>query len=269
MLGEIKFDHPLFAPFSGPQFSDFTKIHFWKHRVFTPELLADFTVLARFEAGDIAIAEKTDGKGRLVVFASGWQPSDSQLARSSKFVPLLLGLLTARSDVDLAAKNHLVFGRVPLPEETSEGQDRRVHKPDGTVATLPRGRAAFADTDLPGLYTIEDSSGAHSFAVNVDPLESKTTPMQAELLEQLGCRLADHAPKPLNPGESRQMYNAELENRQKLWRWLILAAFGVLMVETLLAGRRAAGAEGILPRVWFHEHVTVTSTRSRGSAISA
>ena len=36
------------------------------------------------------------------------------------------------------------------------------------------------------------------------------------------------------------MYNAELENRQKLWRWLILAAIVVLIVETVLAGRRSA-----------------------------
>ena len=73
MLGEIKFDHPLFAPFAGAQFNDFTKIHFWKHRLFTPESLGDAKVLARFETGDAAVIEKTDGKGRLVVFASGWQ----------------------------------------------------------------------------------------------------------------------------------------------------------------------------------------------------
>ena len=32
MLGEIAFDHPLFAPLAGAQFNDFTKIHFWKYR---------------------------------------------------------------------------------------------------------------------------------------------------------------------------------------------------------------------------------------------
>ena len=39
MLGEIKFDHPLFAPLAGAQFNDFTKIRFWKHRVIKPESL--------------------------------------------------------------------------------------------------------------------------------------------------------------------------------------------------------------------------------------
>ena len=33
------------------------------------------------------------------------------------------------------------------------------------------------------------------------------------------------------------MYNAELEGRQKLWRWLILAVIGILIFETWLAGR--------------------------------
>jgi hypothetical protein len=29
----------------------------------------------------------------------------------------------------------------------------------------------------------------------------------------------------------------EVEQRQKLWRWLIVAALGVLLLETLIAGR--------------------------------
>ena len=32
MLGEIAFDHPLFASLAGAQFNDFTKIRFWKYR---------------------------------------------------------------------------------------------------------------------------------------------------------------------------------------------------------------------------------------------
>ncbi len=35
------------------------------------------------------------------------------------------------------------------------------------------------------------------------------------------------------------MLNVELEGRQKLWRWVILAALAFLAVETWLAGRLA------------------------------
>ena len=74
------------------------------------------TVLARFEAGDAAVVEKAEGKGRLVVFASGWQPADSQLARSSKFVPLMTGTAgRANAPLPWAERLHLVFDRVPMP----------------------------------------------------------------------------------------------------------------------------------------------------------
>jgi Aerotolerance regulator N-terminal/von Willebrand factor type A domain len=252
MLGEIKFDHPLFAPFAGAQFNDFTKIHFWKHRLFKPESLGEWNILARFEAGDVAVGEKADGKGRLVMFASGWHPADSQLARSSKFVPLMLGLLEGRSSTALGGVAHVVFDRVPIPIESWAGKDLAVHEPDGTVATLARGSTHFTDTGQPGLYTVDTALGPRSFAVNLDPLESKTAPLQIETLEQLGCRMATHSPKPLNHAELRQMYNAELENRQKIWRWLILGAIFVLIVETWLAGRRA-----VSPRS-AHAEVMVT-----------
>jgi hypothetical protein len=241
MLSAIKFDHPLFAPMAGAQFNDFTKIHFWKHRVVKPESLGDANVLARFEAGDAAIIEKTKGKGRLVVFASGWQPVDSQLARSSKFVPLMTGLLEGRTPPTLGGANHVIFDRVPMPAIEAAAKGLTVHKPDGAIAAIPRDNAFFSDTGEPGVYTVDTPDGSRSFAINLDPLESKTATLEDVTLEKWGCRLASHSPKPLNHAELRQMYNMELENRQKLWRWLILAAIGVLVVETWLAGRRAIG----------------------------
>jgi hypothetical protein len=83
--------------------------------------------------------------------------------------------------------------------------------------------------------------------VNLDPAESRTAPLNVETLEQFGCRLANPARRPVDREQLRQLRNAELEGRQKLWRWLILAAIGVLIAETWLAGRlkrpRAAFAE--------------------------
>jgi hypothetical protein len=251
MLGEIAFDHPLFSPFAAAQFNDFTKIHFWKYRRITAGSLGDARVLARFETGDPALIEKRMGKGRLVVLASGWQPADSQLARSSKFVPLLTTLLDAGNPTPFGGQNHVVFDRVPLPATANSTGVLVVHKPDGSVERLARHEPFFSQTDGPGLYTVDTPSGALFFAVNLDPLESKTAPLAVESLEQLGCRLASHSPKSLDHERMRQMVNIELENRQKLWRWLILAAIGVLIVETWLAGRArarrpAAAAEVLL-----------------------
>jgi len=241
MLGEIAFDHPLFAPLAGAQFSDFTKVRFWKHRKLDPKALGEVRVLARFEDGDPAVIEKPVGKGRLLVFTSGWAPADGQLARSSKFVPLMAAMLDGRAANGPEAASYLVGDRVPIAPGES-GQPRLVRKPDGSEVALRDDAVAFDATDQPGVYAIAAKAGAgeQAFAVDLDPAESRTAPMAVETLEQLGCRLASKATgsEAADRDRVRQMQNGELEGRQKLWRWLILGAIGILIVETWLAGRR-------------------------------
>lgn len=233
MLAEVAFDHPLFAPFAAPQFNDFTKIKFWKYRRVPTAPLGDVRVPARFETGDPALIEKTLGKGRLVVLSSGWNPADSQLARSSKFVPLMSALLDGPgAGPDLSA-DRVVLEPVPLPEGSVA-----VRKPDGSTARPAPGASAFSEADAPGVYAVETAKGPRAFAVNLDPAEGKTSPLGVETLERFGCRLAAGAARAEAEREAfRQMQNAELEGRQKLWRPLVVAAIAALIVETWLAGR--------------------------------
>jgi len=236
MLGEIAFNHPLFAPLAAAQFNDFTKIRFKKYRRIDPDRLTGSQVLARFENNDAAVIEKTVDRGRLFVLASGWQPADSQLARSSKFVPLMTALLEERNPrPEVVSK--LVGEPVSLPAVDESVKSLSVHKPDGTTVTIAPENAVFDETDQPGLYAVDTPAGASWFAVNLDPLESKTAPLPTETIEQYGIHLANHSQMTVDRDQRRQMYNAELENRQKLWRWLILAAIGILILETWLAGR--------------------------------
>ena len=234
MLGEIAFDHPLFAPLAGPQFNDFTKIRFWKHRQIDSSTLGEARVLAKFEGGDPAFVEKPVGRGRVVVLASGWNPVDSQLARSSKFVPLMAALLEGRTPPPVELASLTVLDRVPL----TGSEKTAIRKPDGSIVELPPDATSFDGTDQPGIYAIEAATGSRSFAVNLDPLESKTNPLGVETLEKLGVHLSSGpAKEALDREHLRQLQNAELEGRQKLWRALILAVIGILILETWLAGR--------------------------------
>ena len=247
MLGEVAFDHPLFAPLAGPQFNDFTKIRFWKHRVATDPgpPLAGARVVARFDDNSPAIVEKPAGRGRIVVFTSGWNPADSQLARSSKFVPLMASLLDRRGAASGDPKRYQVGDRVPLvdlgfPAERTGAVE--VRQPDGKVVPLEPGTGAFAATDAPGVYSARavgpDAGPPRLFAVNLDPSESRTAPLGRETLQQLGAKFAgDAAREQLNAETLRQMQTAELEGRQKFWRWLVLGAIALLLGETWLAGR--------------------------------
>ncbi|MDY3560761.1 BatA domain-containing protein [Gemmata sp. JC673] len=235
MLRDITFDHPLFAPLSGPQFSDFTKVHFWKHRRLTNQHLPGARVLARFDDGAPAVLEKPHGKGRVVVLASGWQPADSQLARSSKFVPLMTALLELRGGRTATGITYRVGDRVPVSAASGA---TTVRKPDGTAVALAADANAFADTDQPGAYVIDTPTGPQSFAVNLDPTESLTAVAPMETLEQLGCRLVNREAERRRTEAERQQQNTELERNQAVWRVLILVTIVVLLVETGLAGWR-------------------------------
>ena len=112
-----------------------------------------------------------------------------------------------------------------------------IRKPDGTAVELAPQSEYFTDSDRPGVYAVTAGPSGYEFAVNVDPQESRTTPLEIEKLEQLGCRMANPAVESVDREHTRQMREAELENRQKLWQWLILTAACVLVGETWLASR--------------------------------
>ena len=233
LLAQIDFQHPLFAPFADPRFSDFTKIHFWKYRRVDPAQFSGARVLAAFENGDPAILQVPLGKGSVVVLTSSWRPADSQLALSSKFVPLLSALLEQSSNLPVQKAQYLIGDEVPLPPGP---QPLTVRKPDGTDVTAEAG-AKFAATDLPGIYAI--TPGTLRFVVNLTPDESRGAPLTAERFTSLGVPLYDTlAPTPAELALRESRAEAvEIEQRQKLWRWLVVGALGVLLLETLIAGR--------------------------------
>ncbi len=236
MLGEIDFEHPLFAPFADPRFSDFTKIRFWKYRKLDLDAAPAARIVARFDNGDPAIAEFPIGKGTLIALTSGWQPSDSVLARSSKFVPLLYALLENSGAI------RSIISRVQVGDEVGfDGAPGApavsVTKPDGTTVQLEEG-AKFAATDQPGVYTAKIGEARQTFAVNLAAGESRTAPIPVEELEVHGATLtAPELTPEQTEAKKRLMLKSQLESQQKLWRWLVVAALLVLIVESFVAGK--------------------------------
>jgi hypothetical protein len=246
MFGQMDFEHPLLAPFSDPRFSDFTKIRLWKHRKLSFDKLTDARIIARFDDNDPAIVELPVGRGRLFVFTFSWQPADSQFALSSKFVPLLYSILEQAGGIKAQLAQYRVGDTVDLSAIIAKvgGADLAVHKPDGRQVQLTSGDTRFSQTEQPGIYEVLAPQSPVRFAVNLDSAESKTAPLSVDELERLGLPMKAREIELSKQVEQRQsMHNTELESRQKLWRWLIVAALVVLMGETWLAGwltRRAA-----------------------------
>lgn len=250
MIGQIEFQHPLFAPFADPRFSDFTKIHFWKHRRMNAEMIPKAKVLARFDnsRSDPAVVEIPVGSGTVYALTFGWFPTDSQLALSTKFIPLLYSILDQSGAVRAQTSQYLIGDAVDLSAARAT-QALTIRKPDGTEVKAEVGER-FAQTDTPGIYSVAGARPAMQFAVNLRPEESKTAPMPMETLEKLGVPLkvfASETPKQaaLAEKKKRDLQSTELENRQKLWRWLIVAALVILMFETWLAGRLTRRAAAV------------------------
>lgn len=236
MLAEIDFRHPLFAPFADPRFSDFTKIHFWKYRKVDAHDLPNARTLAKFENGDPALLEVPVAKGKVFVLTSGWQPEDSQLALSTKFVPLLYAFLEESGAVAPPAAQFYVGDNVPLgPNEGGSV----VHTPDGSELRLSPREAIFSQTMAPGIYTL-GADPSRRLAVNLDAAESRTAPMALDELERLGAPVIHQPTVAAHEAERKvRLRSTELEERQKLWRWFLLGTLGVLLAETWLAGRTA------------------------------
>lgn len=245
LLGQIDFQHPLFAPFAEARFADFTKIHFWKHRSLSRESLpAGATVVAHFDDGSPALVEMAVGKGAVLLLCAGWQPSESQLALSTKFVPLLYSILE-RSRPSAVHVGHLVVGDpIPLADPDGAGPKpaaTRVVRPDGKEVSVAG--PVYEDTTLPGVYRV-GPTGARSFVVNLPAEESRTAALSMESFEKLGIPMLKELTQEERAAakdQKRLMAATELESRQKLWRWLILAGFLFVIGETWLA-RRISGA---------------------------
>jgi hypothetical protein len=229
MLDSIDFKHPLLAPFSDPRFGDFTRIHFWKHRRLDLGDHPQTRVLARFDSDAPAWIEIPVGRGTLLVWTSGWNPADSDLALSSKFVPLLYSVLEHGGTLAERQSQYFVGDAVPV----SSGQ-------------IP------SQADQPGIHTTQSPAGSRTFAVNLSPSESRTEPMAVEDIERMGISLEPVSDVTPANGEraAQQGSFTQMESQQKLWRWVLIAALAMLLIEIWLGGwlsRSAPASEGEQP----------------------
>lgn len=261
MFSSIDFDHPLFSAFADGRFSDFSSIRFWKHRnlQFSEEDRkdGDWSIVARFDTGLPAIVDiKAEESGRIFLFATGWQPVDSQLALSTRFPPLLTRVLSLASP---AQKDQIVqtVGDVIRPGEMLATTDWTINFPDDVSRTasdfVKEKDSPEADPstvtvtlDQPGRYSIsgETDEGEQvqvALIAGLAASESRTEPLPVGQLQVLGIGVessdafVSEEENSEDDAADGQLSASELEEQQKWWRWLLLAGLGCLLLESLWA----------------------------------
>ncbi len=237
LLGEIDFSHPLFRPFANPRYSDFTAIRFWQAVPIDLPTGSSATVIARFDNYRPALWEQSVGEGRLFVLTSGWQPSQSQFALSTKFVPWLEAMLSLSVEPMSLQTSSTDNQALTLPANPDD-ETRFIETPDGEKMPVPTDATNVEFATDPGIYQLVSGSNRQSFAMNVPHAESQTAPLDLEQFEQLGVVIGVQATREEEYARLSRLQNIELENHQKLWKWCIVAALVLIGFETALAAWR-------------------------------
>ena len=242
-LGFVDYSHPVFEIFSRPHSGDLTAARVFRYRQLTPA--ATDSVLARYDDGAVALAERRVGKGLVLAWTSTLDSYWNDLALKPVFLPFVhqtLRHLGRYVEAKLSYTVGDVFDPAGLPRtDRSAGTPAR----DVLAAMTPGGRSVDTREGQlgpfvlaePGFYEIRssaDRSGVPAaIAVNVAAEESDLAPLDpAELAASVT------APGTASgQGAERDLTAAEQERRQALWWYLLVAGLLLLVVETVVAGR--------------------------------
>lgn len=245
LIGWVDYRSPTFAPFADPRFNDFSKIRFWSHRrVEFPtedseddeDVSTSTKVVAKYDDGDALLIHKRHGEGHIWILTAGWQPRASGLALSSKFLPILSGML---DPFGYSRKLQPVY-EVGESIETSDSI-ASISDVDGNPLSEEQVTIEASSYTVwqPGLYTVESDDLTQQIAVQVPASESRLTPLDPDIFEQYGIELGKVVSDAQRQETARQMQVEELEGKQRLWQWLIAGCILLLAAESFLAGRIA------------------------------
>ena len=264
-LGYLDYEHPVFEVFAGPRSGDFTGARFYRARTFEPS--DSGAVIARFDDGSVALAERRLGRGRVLVWMSSLDAFWNDLALQPVYLPFVHRLaeyLGGRAEpvpwfvtgqvVDLADPAALETAGLVSSEAAGlvEGLEQVALAPGGGSVPLPAGEGPrYLPLDDHGFYTVRqpgsDPDRPFVMAVNVDLGESELSRIDpAELALQIEAPSAAPGGAPAL-GEAVSLQREDQERRQSLWRWLLLAALALFVAETVISNwisRRATGAMG-------------------------
>jgi hypothetical protein len=256
-LGQLAFDHPVFEIFRGPRTGDFTSARFFRSRGLQVSEGEDVQVLARYDDGSAALAEKTVGDGRVLVWTSTMDTFWNDLVRQPVFLPFIHQLVrytsgrteavaafTAGQILDVTdATAMATAGLGEVAEDLAGDQARIAFTPSGETQELPPGEGPhFLHLDEQGIYEIRRPGSSDdqsvSVAVNVDLGEADLAPLDVEVMVASMTAREGEASGPRMEGvRDARLRLEDQERRQSLWRFLLLVALVLLGLETLISNR--------------------------------
>ena len=266
-LTELDFKHPWLAPFRDPSVSDFSKIRFFERQALDISSTGlESTTVAAFGPNRPAWLDVTVGNGMLSVWTSGFGFKQSQFARTTKFVAFWNAILRSGFAYREPPTQKTVGDTLSLVDL----KDALQLQDDLTLLDLD-GQALESDVlkpARPGVYAVQSKNSGNvigAFALNLDRSEMFYDPMDLSNLLKYNVPLSLSGSISKNSATSRQMSESDsaatepaqnsnrlnlsnsaasanlarsmqLENQQKWWKYFLLVALCLGLIETALAG---------------------------------
>lgn len=239
-LGVIDYSHPIFEPFKAPRSGDFSAPRFFRYRSLTPAEGA--TVLARFDDGTVALAERKVDKGRVLVWTSTLDTFWNDLTIKPVFLPFV-HRVARHLTAFVETPPWRTVGQVVEPEAVRtpgrKAAARVAVTPSGAQVRLGEdNRTEVVELFEQGFYEIRTQGATAqrppAIAANVDVGESDLTPVDPQ---ELVAAIAGRGGTTAAGGADVTLTAAQTERRQSLWWYLLVAGVLLLGIENIIGNR--------------------------------
>ena len=240
-LGYLDYSHPVFEVFKAPRSGDFSAAHVFRYRAL--QTLPTDRILARFDDGAIAAAERKVGAGRAIVWTSTLDDSWTDIGVKPIFLPLVHQLVRYLAHYE-PATSWFTVGQVLDLTARAKGRadksDRIVVTPSGeriSQSNGGEGSEGLLELNEQGVYEVRSSGAAagrpEAIAVNLEPAESDLASIDPR---ELVAAVTGHATLvEAQPAQAQEMTREESERRQSLWWYLLMAGLLLLAAETVIS----------------------------------
>jgi hypothetical protein len=243
-LASFDVNHPIFEVFKAPRSGDFTSSTFYRYRGLQIGLLDE--ILASFDDGSVALAERQVGAGRVLVWTSTLDTYWNNIPQQPVFLPLahqLAKYAAGYSESPAWYSTGAAVGLVNLagrrlpsgtevtatPQAGGPGTVFRIGEANGGVTLEDQGFYDLA-------WRVDDAEQSATVASNLDRRESDLTSLDTE---ELAAAVSWRSGPTASVDTAIAATPEERETRQAFWWYLLIGAFLLLVAETTLSNRLA------------------------------
>ena len=216
------------------------RARFFRYRALTPAEGA--TVLARFDDGNVALAERKIDKGRVVVWTSTLDTFWNDLTIKPVFLPFM-HRVARHLTAFVETPPWRTVGQVVEPEavRTAGPHGGGARRGDAVGSASSAGAKRSREVvELPSRVSTKSARRAPTpqrppaIAANVDVAESDLTPIDPQ---ELVAAIAGRAGTTAAGGADVTLTAAQAERRQSLWWYLLFAGVLLLGIENVIGNR--------------------------------